>query len=375
MWKLSSQGFSVDRLLEFYHLQESDGIYLYWMKELLISLLIFLLFWGLARLLRYLLTVWGPRLTSFTATDLDDRILLQVTPLAGLLVVFAGLYIAVMQLPLPEMVHIVSSGAVFIVNIIILTNIAYRTLHEILNWYSARVAERTGAGLDRQIMPLLEKLISIFLILIALIITLKHFNYDILSMVTALGIGSLAIGMAAKDTLASMISGFTLMIDRPFRIGDRIQLASGQLGDVVDIGLRSTKIMTADNTLLIIPNSEICNTVIINLAFPDVRGKGKINFGIAFGSDVEMVKELMVTTAMEIPEILVEPKPEAYFVSFGESALNMALFFWAKDYTMLYALTDRLNTLILKRFNEHGIFMPYPTSMIMLSNQIDRLKA
>jgi small-conductance mechanosensitive channel len=181
--------------------------------------------------------------------------------------------------------------------------------------------------------------------------------------------------MAAKDTLASMISGFTLMIDRPFRIGDRIQLASGQLGDVVDIGLRSTKIMTADNTLLIIPNSEICNTVIINLAFPDVRGKGKINFGIAFGSDVEMVKELMVTTAMEIPEILVEPKPEAYFVSFGESALNMALFFWAKDYTMLYALTDRLNTLILKRFNEHGIFMPYPTSMIMLSNQIDRLKA
>src|SRR6266542_6046646 len=98
-----------------------------------------------------------------------------------------------------------------------------------------------------------------------------------------------------------MISGFTLMIDRPFRIGDRIQLASGQWGDVADIGLRSTKIKTADNTLLIIPNSDLCNTAIINLAFPDVRGKGKVSIGIAYGSDVEKVKKLMVSIAGEIP--------------------------------------------------------------------------
>ena len=144
---------------------------------------------------------------------------------------------------MPENAHIIASGAVFIVNVIILTNIAYRITNEMLNWYAARVAERNGVGLNRQIMPLLEKLVSIFLICTALMIVLKHFNYDILSLVTALGIGSLAIGLAAKDTLANMISGFTLMIDRPFRIGDRIQLASGQWGDVVDIGLRSTKII------------------------------------------------------------------------------------------------------------------------------------
>jgi small-conductance mechanosensitive channel len=360
----------VDRILDFYHLQESDSVYLYWMKELLVALLIFALFWGLSKFLRYFLTVWGPRLTSFTSTDLDDRILARITPPAGLLVIFAGLYLAVWQLPLPEMVHIVASGAVFVVNIIILTNIAYRATHEILIWYAARVAERTGAGLDRQIMPLIEKLVSIFLILTALIITLKHFNYDILSLVTALGIGSLAIGLAAKDTIANMISGFTLMIDRPFRIGDRIQLASGQWGDVADIGLRSTKIRTADNTLLIIPNSELCNTSIINLAFPDIRGKGKVTLGIAYGSDVEMVKNLMVATAGEISEILAEPKPEAYFVSFGEGALNMALFFWAADYTRVYALTDQLNTLILSRFKENGIDIPYPTRKVLLETQI-----
>ena len=377
MWIRSSRGCSVDNILDFYRLQESDSLYLFWMKEILVALLIFAFFWLAAKLLRYLLTEWGPRVASFTATDLDDSILKRVTPPIGLLVIFAGLYLAVRHLPLPERAHTTASGAVFVINIIILTNIAYRASDEMLNWYAARVAERNGVGLNRQILPLLEKLVSIFLICSALMIILKHFNYDILSLVTALGIGSLAIGLAAKDTLANMISGFTLMIDRPFRIGDRIQLAAGHWGDVVDIGLRSTKIKTVDNTLLIIPNSELCNTTIINLAFPDLRAKGRVNLAVSYGSDVEMVKKLLTSIAGEIPEVLSEPQPEAFFISYGDSALNMALFFWVKDYTEVFPVTDRLNTLVHKRFRENGIALTYPTRTVILEKQVEdgRLKA
>ena len=182
--------------------------------------------------------------------------------------------------------------------------------------------------------------------------------------------------MAAKDTLANMISGFTLMIDRPFRIGDRIQLASGQWGDVLDIGLRTTKIRTADNTLLIIPNSELCNTTIINIAFPDLRAKGRVNVGVAYGSDPEIIKGLLLEAASEIPEVLPEPAPEAFFVSYGDSALNMALFFWVKDYTEVFKVTDRLNTLIHIRFRENGVVIPYPTRSVRLETQVEdgRLK-
>lgn len=359
----------MDRILDFYHLQETDNLYFFWVKEILVSAVIFAFFWGLARLFRYVLVTWGPKFTAFTATDLDDRILQRVTPPASLLVIFAGLYLAIRHLPLPEKAHVAVSGAVFVANIVIITNIAYRMTDEVLGWYANRVAERTGTALDRQIMPLLEKLVSVFLIGTALIITLKHFNYDILSLVTALGIGSLAIGMAAKDTLANMISGFTLMIDRPFRIGDRIQLASGQWGDVTDIGLRSTKIKTADNTLLIIPNSELCNTTLINLAFPDVRAKGRVNVGVGYGSDVETVKQLLVEIARDIPEILAEPQPEAFFVSFGDSALNLALFFWVDEYTRVFPVTDRLNTTIINRFRERGIDIPYPTRTVLLEKE------
>jgi len=317
----------VDRILTFYRLQETDSLYLYWMKEILVAVIIFTVFWVLAKIIRYILVNWGPRFTAFTATDLDDRILERVTPPVSLLVILSGLYFAISYLPLPEKTHIISSGAVFVVNIVILTNITYRITDEMLKWYSCRVAENTGVGLDRQIVPLLEKLVSIFLIGTALIITLKHFDYDILSLVTALGIGSLAIGMAAKDTLANMISGFTLMIDRPFRIGDRIQLTGGQWGDVVDIGLRSTKIKTVENTLLIIPNSELCNSTVINMAFPDVRAKVRITVGVTYDSDVNMIKKLLVDIALSVSEVEREPQPEAFFASFGDSSLNMSLFF------------------------------------------------
>lgn len=359
----------MDRILDFYRIQGTDSLFLYWMKELLVAVIIFAVFLIAARLLRYVLVTWGPRFTAFTATDLDDRILQRVTPPVSLLVICAGLYFAIRSLPLPDRIQLVCSGLVFVLNIVILTNVAYRATDEFLKWYAARLAEQDKGGLERQLMPLLEKVVSIFLIGTALIITLKHFSYDILSLVTALGIGSLAIGLAAKDTLANMISGFTLMIDRPFRIGDRIQLVGGQFGDVADIGLRSTKIKTVDNTLLIIPNSELCNSTLINMAFPDVRSKVKINIGVGYGSDVIMVKQLLPEIALSVSGVERAPQPEAFFVSFGESSLNMSLFFWVIDYNQVMPVTDMVNTAIINRFRESGIDIPYPTRTVLLEKE------
>jgi len=365
----SSRGFLVNSILDYYRLEAGDSFYLYWAKEILVALLIFATFWLLAKFVRYFMITWGPKFTSFTATDLDDRILQRITPPTSILVVFAGLYLAVKSLPLPEKAHIGASGALFIITIAILTNIIYRSLDEVLVWYSDRLSERGSDGLDRQILPLVEKLATIFLIGTALIIILKHFNYDILSLVTALGIGSLAIGLAAKDTMANMISGFTLMIDRPFRIGDRIQLSAGQIGDVQDIGLRSTKLKTLDNQLLIIPNSELCNTSLTNQAFPDLRAKGRINIGVAYGSDVDQVKKLLVATALTIDDVLNEPSPDAFFTSFGDSALMMSLFFWVDDYTKVMPTIDKINTLVNKRLGEQGIIIPYPTSTVHIHKE------
>ncbi len=359
----------MDKIIDFYRIQADDNLLMFWMKEILISLAIIGVFWGLSLILQYLLVKVAPRFTAYTGTDLGDRVLKRITPPASLLVLFAGLYIAVHSLPLPDKAQLATSGIIFVINIVIFTNIAFRMINEFLSWYGTRVMERTGGGPDRQILPLIEKVFVIFLVCSALIVILKHFDYDILSLVTALGIGSLAIGLAAKDTLANMISGFTLMIDRPFRIGDRIQLASGQWGDVVDIGLRSTRMQTADNTLLIIPNSDLCNSTVINMAFPDIKGKGRVNVGVAHGSDVSVVKSLLVDIALELPDVLRDPPPEAFFITLGDSALNISLFFWVDDYNKVFATTDRLNTMIITRFRAAGIEIPYPTRTVLLEKE------
>lgn len=359
----------MDRFLESFHFQVESEKILSLGGIAFIAVLIVTAFWALSRFVRYLLIHWGSRIVRFSKTDLDDRILIRVTPPVGLLVLFVGVYLASKSLPLPEKMQRITTGAVFITNVVLFANIAYRSVDELLSWYARRVEERTGSGMGNQVLPLVRKVSTIFLVCAALIVILKHFNYDILSLVTALGIGSLAIGLAAKDTLANMISGFTLMIDRPFRIGDRIQLMSGKSGDVVDIGLRSTRILTPENTLLIIPNAELCNSTVHNMAFPDPRSQGKITVGVAYGSDVDVVKKLLLEATQGDPDLLADPAPSAYFLAFGDNALMMTLVFWVTDYTKLFAVTDNLNVRILSCFERNGIRIPYPTQRILLERE------
>jgi len=351
--------------------QDTDGFILTWAKEILVALLILSAFWMLAQVAVTLLNKYGRKLTAFTSSDLDDRVLQRVTPHVSRLLVMLGLYLAIRSLPLHEKLVQVLSGALFVVLVVIFFNLLYHALDELLQWYMNGRQKVSDALISRTMIPIAEKLVMLFLMGTALIIILRHFNYDIYSVVTALGIGSLAIGLAAKDTLAHMISGFTLMLDQPFRIGDRIQLSGGQIGDVADIGLRSTRIKTLDNQLLVIPNSDLCNTMLINQAFPDARVKGRINVGVAYGSDVDQVKSVLLATALEVPDVLRDPPPEAYFASFGDSALNMSLFIWVEEYSGLFAATDKVNTLILRRFSENGIEIPFPIRTVIMEKGRD----
>ncbi len=358
-------------ILGFLQTQEADSLLLFWAKEILGALLILALFWVLSHLVVMVLNKWGKRLSAFTSTDLDDRVLQRVIPYVSRLFVVLGVYLAIRSLPLHEKLVMIVSGIIYVILVVIVCNLIYHVLDELLKWYVASQQDTVGAVMSRQLTPMAEKIVSLFLMGAALIVILKHFNYDIFSLVTALGIGSLAIGMAAKDTLAHMISGFTIMLDRPFRIGDRIQLVGGQIGDVADIGLRSTKIRTPDNQLLIVPNSDLCNTMLTNQAFPNSRAKGSINIGVAYGSDVDLVKQLLVATAGEVEDVLTDPPPEAFFVSFGDSALKMTLFFWVEEYGTLFAVTDKINSLILKRFSEHSIEIPFPTRTVKMHKGTD----
>src|SRR4030065_2570918 len=204
-----------------------------WLNETLISIAILGVSWIAARMTLYILTRWPPELAKFTQSDLDDRIIEAVKKPVYFIIILIGLYISIARLPLEPKVKSLADGIVFVLGVGIAISIALRVVDTLIEWYGSEIAAKTETTVDDQLIPLVEKVANIVILVMGLITFLTHFGYDVLSLLTALGVGSLAIGLAAKEPLTNMLSGFTLMVDRPFGIGDRIELTGGQGGAVV----------------------------------------------------------------------------------------------------------------------------------------------
>ncbi|HBR16464.1 MAG: mechanosensitive ion channel protein MscS [Deltaproteobacteria bacterium RIFCSPLOWO2_12_FULL_43_16] len=335
-----------------------------WLKESLISLAILVGFWLAAKFVQYFLARWVSVFTKHTETKLDDKIVEAVKRPIYYIVLLSGVYLAISNQPLPPKVKAIGDGIVYVLGVGIAVMMVYRIVNVFLEWYTHNVTKKTDSQLEKEFLPLIEKLIFIFIFITGLIIVLKHFDYDILSLVTALGVTSLAIGLAAKDTLANMISGFTLMIDRPFRVGDRVQLVSGEVGDVVEIGIRSTKIKTMDSNALVVPNTELVNTKVINQCYPDKTIRGRVKVGIACNSDVDKAKKIMLDIAASNKKVLNNPAPIVLFTEFGDSTLILQMFYWIENCFDLFIIQDEINSQIKKRFEQGGIEIPYPVRTI-----------
>lgn len=335
-----------------------------WLNETLISFAILGVSWIAAKITLFVLTHWAPRLASFTESDLDDRLIEAVKKPVSFIIVLTGLYIAIARLPLSPKIKSIADGIVFVVGVIIAITLALKIADTIIEWYASEIAAKTESTVDDQLIPLVEKIINIFIFVMGLITVLKHFGYDVLSLLTALGVGSLAIGLAAKETLTNMLSGFTLMVDRPFGIGDRIELTGGQVGDVIDIGLRSTKIMTPEQNVLVVPNAELVNTKVVNLSYPSPKLRNKLTVGIGYGSDIEKAKAIMKECALSVPSVVKDPAPDVFFMKFGDFSLELMMVYTIERFADKVPSQDAINMLILKRFQEEGIEIPFPTRVV-----------
>jgi len=321
-----------------------------------------------ALLVRYIFTHLGVRLVKQTKTDLDDKALELAEKPVFYIIILLGFYFALNSINFESKINSIIRESFFVALAIMVAVFVYRMINLLLTGYSQRIDTKERSNFKQEFMPLVKKIASILVFLVGLIGVLRHFNYDIFSLITALGVGSLAIGLAAKETLSNMIAGFAIMIDRPFRPGDRIELSSGEIGDVADIGLRSTKIRTFDHTIIVVPNAELVNYKLINQSYPDQLINGKIELGIAYGSDVSRAKDIMIEAASSVPHVLSDPPPVVYFINFGESSLDLLLRFWVEDYAKAFITKDRINMTINERFKEEGIEIPFPIRTIYKGN-------
>jgi len=320
---------------------------------------------GSGRLLGYMLARYEERIAGRAGVALSRVHSRAISHWASATLLMWGLHEALQVLDLPTKAGRAMMAVTFGLGVLFAAFLVRYLLVVSLDWYAADVATRTRQPVDTQFIPLIRKMATVFIFVTAAVILLKGYGYDISTLVVSLGVGSLAIGLAMQQTLSNMIAGFTIMLDRPFRIGDRVQLNTGEIGDVMEIGLRSTRVLAFDLSTVIIPNSQMVNDRIVNLSFPDQRRRPILKFGVAYGSDPEQVKRAISEVLAAEKAVEKQPAPSIHFTGFGESAMDVAVRFTVAHYRDDGEAVDAVMTGLTRRFAREGIVIPYPVRVLV----------
>lgn len=196
-------------------------------------------------------------------------------------------------------------------------------------------------------------------------VVLHILDINVIPLLAGMGIAALAFALAAQDSLSNMFSGFYLMVDRPFRIGDRLILGGGEIVEVRDVGIRSTKLYNVlEHTLVTVPNAELSRMTLTNISEPDIKFRLRVPIGVAYGSDVAKVKKTLLGVARATEGTLEDPVPIVIFEEFGDFSLNFQLVVWIQDVRKKFEVLDEINTEINKRFEEEKIEIPFPITTV-----------
>lgn len=348
--------------------------------HLLIGIVIVLLFGPLTWLVKRLLGILGRKVFARTETLLDDRILSVLMARVRPIMLTAGLRLAVNEVrkgtaPDETTWHqILDYGEtiLYVVLVLLFLRVVLGILREILEWYLERLSADGASNLKNTLGPLASKVMNVLFGMVAIIIVLDHFGINIGSLLVSLGVGSLAVALAAQDTLANMIAGFVILVDRPFRVGDRIEITSGLIGDVTEIGLRSTKVLNFDNNVIILPNAELVKGRIVNFSYPAHSMRVQIRFDVAYGTDIERVRTILLTRAQSHPDLLKDPPPQVIVAGIGEAAVQLTFIARASSYTMVWGAEVQLREEVYGEFLRQGIQVPVQRRILHMAPESAR---
>jgi len=218
----------------------------------------------------------------------------------------------------------------------------------------------TKSGLDRALQYAISQIVSNVVLIVGIIIVLENTGIHLGALAVFAGAVGVGVGFGLQNITSNFISGLVILAERPITIGDRIEVA-GIAGQVQQIRARSTVILTNDNIAMIVPNTKFIDSPVTNWTYGDPRVRFRVPVGVAYGSDVNKVREVLIAAAREHPATLSEPEPNAYLEKFGESSIDFELVAWSQE--MSYRprrFKSDLNFLIDKHLRAAGIEIPRP---------------
>ncbi|GMU64912.1 MAG: mechanosensitive ion channel protein [Acidobacteriota bacterium] len=302
------------------------------------------------------------RLARRTRTDFDDRAIVVLRRPVRSSVLLAGLALAALRIDPSELLQ---NGALDLtaltVNVLATIAIAIWTIAgtRLAAVLLDAASSRSRFGAERT-APLLRNLANIVLVGAGVYFLFVAWGIDVTAWLASAGIVGIAIGFAAKDSLANLFSGFFILSDAPYKLGDFIRLDSGERGQVTHVGLRSTRLLTRDDVEVTIPNAVMGNAKIINESGGRwTKLRLRVPVGVAYGSDVDQVRRVLEEIGAADPDVCADPAPRARFRAFGESGLEFELLAWIEQPMDRGRILDALNTAIYKRFSLDAIEIPF----------------
>ncbi len=305
-----------------------------------------------------------------TETQYDDVFIKVIRHQISLIFIVIGFQVGTLRLPFIDVIVKQWLNQLYIaIFMIAATIIVWRLLDLLIAWYQNDVEPDRASNQKDTLLLLLHRFARVLLITISLIMLLSLYNINVNALITAVGVGGLALSLGAQDTLSNIISGVMIMLDQPFRVGDRIEIQGlGTWGDVVDIGLRSTRIRTRDNRLVIVPNNSISTDQIVNYTYPDPQYRIQIEIGVGYGQDIEKVRQIIIDTVGQVEGVLPDKPIDALYVEMGASSMMFRVRWWIDSYVDTRRMFDRVNTALQTSLDEAGVEMPFNTFDINIMN-------
>ncbi len=299
------------------------------------------------------------KLTVKTKSDLDDILIKKTSRPLTFLVFFIVLKFAVAELMLQESVQIVLDKIIFSFILIFIFAIAYRVFFLILNRSLTKNSRKSKKG-NEGLFNLLEGTLKVILIIAGFLALLSYWNVEITPLLAGLGIGGIAIAFALQSSLANVFGGVAIILDKSVNVGDLVKLGDGTSGKIMMISLRSTRIKTFDNEMIIVPNSQLANGTIHNVAQPEPKSRVVVPFGVAYGSEIEKVKKIVLNEIKKIKGFVDNPEPSVKFLEMADSSLNFKAYFFVDTFENRFAAIDEANTRIYNALNKAKIEIPFP---------------
>lgn len=337
--------------IEFYAAYTGESVYIQAAAVVVFS-------WLLALIMDRVLIASFKRFTARSDTPFDDQVIEFIHRPLMVSMLLLGLVSATLIIQLPSEFTSTLFSVLATIAMVVWTQFLLRVTKVALQTY-ARHPDRVPI-LHQKTLPLFENIAFILIIGFSIYFVFVSWNVDMTAWLASAGIVGIAVGFAAKDTLANLFSGVFIMADAPYKIGDFVVLDGGERGEITRIGIRSTRMLTRDDIEVTVPNAVMGNTKIINESGGrHEKFRVRVQVGVAYGSDIDKVREILQQIGESDPATCGDPEPRVRFRRFGASALEYELLCWIDQPVLRGRILDSLNSAVYKTFLAEGIEIPY----------------